>query len=86
MTRYTPEPTVPWQVHRVTATTFGSGVHLEGTNHYTGERFNWGLDHHGLVWSYRERYGRFRGATFGPGARKALAALLRLARRDQRRR
>lgn len=72
-----------WQVERVACSDANGGVSIQGVNHAArGEAFWWTIGHHGLVWSYRERYGRFRGARFEPGARKRLAMLLRMARRD----
>jgi hypothetical protein len=76
----------PWQVEHASASDATGGLHIIGMNHYTGEPFAWNVNHYGLVWSYRERYGRFRGTTFAPGARQRLAALLRMARADGQRR
>lgn len=78
------EPAVAWQVDTCDVSQTTGGLVLTGTNHYTGEKFSWNVSHYGLVWSYRARYGRFRGARFGPGARARLAVLLRMARRDAR--
>lgn len=72
-----------WQVATVATSAATGGLCIQGMNHMTGERFIWHIHHHGLLWTYRERYGRFRGAAFGPGARKRLAVLLRMARKRE---
>jgi len=69
----------PWQVTRAACGDSG-GLHVQGQNHYTGESFSWHISHYGILWSFRERY-CFRDAEWGPGARKRLASLIRLARR-----
>ena len=76
------EPKEPWEVHTVELDKRGRGIHVQGFNHYKdGESFSWRIDEHGLAWSYTERYGRFRRAKFGPGARARLDQLLALSRK-----
>lgn len=74
---------IPWTVHLVEMSSTTDGIWIQGTNYLTLEPqpFTWTVSHHGLLWSYRNRYGRFRGAAFGPGARIRLARLLRRARK-----
>ena len=73
----------PWRIDSATLSSVNGGLSVTGWNGFTESAFSWHIGHYGILWTIRKRYDTSE-TVWGPGARKRLADLLRLARRGRR--
>ena len=77
--------TNPWHYTTITACAANGGIHVSGTNGLAnGEAINWQLGWHSFKDpSFCAKRDSFKGATWGPGAKRAFMNLVARARRER---